>query len=232
MTTLRIAQLAERAGVKASTLRFYEQAGLLAAERSAAGYRLYDEAAVDRLEFIASGKHLGLPLAEIRDLLTGWDDGRCADVRDRLRPLVADRIAEAERRATELDVFTDRLRWALTELDGPPRPGRCDPSCNFQHHQPPAPPIACTLSGPDQAERVRQWQRLLAGATTEVLDGGVLVRLPAESAAAVAELAVAEQRCCPFFAFTLRLTGERVELDVRVPAGAEPLLAELFGRQS
>jgi DNA-binding transcriptional MerR regulator len=39
-----------------------------AAERTPAGYRLYDEAALERLRFIARAKQLGLPLEEIRDL--------------------------------------------------------------------------------------------------------------------------------------------------------------------
>jgi hypothetical protein len=61
MGLYRISELAERTGFSASALRFYEQAGLLSAsERSAGGYRLYDQAAVERLAFIARAKQLGL----------------------------------------------------------------------------------------------------------------------------------------------------------------------------
>ncbi|MFI0729343.1 MerR family transcriptional regulator [Streptomyces sp. NPDC021225] len=56
---MRISQLAERSGVPATTLRYYESAGLLAADRSPADYRLYGEEAVERLAFIGSAKHLG-----------------------------------------------------------------------------------------------------------------------------------------------------------------------------
>ncbi|MFE1555035.1 MerR family DNA-binding transcriptional regulator [Streptomyces sp. NPDC058734] len=59
MSTLRISQLAERSGVPASTLRFYETAGLLPAERTASGYRQYGPDAVERLAFISSAKLLG-----------------------------------------------------------------------------------------------------------------------------------------------------------------------------
>ncbi len=69
MNTYRISELARRTGVPASTLRFYEQAGLLPAERTGSGYRMYGEDAVARLELIASAKQLGLPLEEIRELL-------------------------------------------------------------------------------------------------------------------------------------------------------------------
>lgn len=248
---MRISQLAERVGVKPTTLRFYEQAGLLPAARSESGYRLYDDVAVQRLG-IAAGKHLGLPLEEIRDLLAVWEDGLCADVRARLRPMLAARIAEAEQRAAELAAFTDRLRGALAEVDGPVRPGRCDPGCGFLHHhgerRAPVPvefsvrrpagststaskpvPITCSLTGGDQAERIQQWQRLLAGAVREGIDSGLLVRLSAELAGQVAELAAAEQRCCAFFAFTLRLADGGLELEVRAPAEAAPMLAEVFG---
>ncbi|MGU3500710.1 MerR family DNA-binding transcriptional regulator [Mycobacterium sp. C31M] len=43
MTDMRISQLAARSGVPATTLRYYESAGLLRAGRTAAGYRIYDE---------------------------------------------------------------------------------------------------------------------------------------------------------------------------------------------
>ncbi|HEX8005586.1 MAG TPA: MerR family transcriptional regulator, partial [Trebonia sp.] len=69
MALMRISQLAERNGVLATTLRFYEDAGLLPADRTAAGYRVYGEDALDRLRFISMGKYLGLSLKEIGELL-------------------------------------------------------------------------------------------------------------------------------------------------------------------
>ena len=50
--SMRISQLAARTGVPTSTLRYYESAGLLPADRASNGYRVYGEAAVDRLAFI------------------------------------------------------------------------------------------------------------------------------------------------------------------------------------
>lgn len=94
---------------------------------------------------------------------------------------------------------------------------------------PEPPPIACTLTGADQAERVAQWQRLLAGARWENIDGGLRFHLSAELAGPVAELAAAEQHCCVFFDFTVRLAGGGLRLEVRAPAEAAALLAEVFG---
>ncbi|MGE5290908.1 MAG: MerR family transcriptional regulator [Micromonosporaceae bacterium] len=247
MTRYRISELAGRTGTRPSTLRFYEQAGLLRADRSEAGYRLYGDDAVERLGFIASGKYLGLPLEEIRELLGVWQDSMCADVRRRLRPMLEARIADAEQRASGLSAFIARLGRALAEVDGPPLQGRCEPGCGCLHHPhdaaaapaTPSPrrqepghapvPIACTLADADRADRIKQWRRLLAHARRrEPIDGGFRIHLPSTVAGQAAELAAAEQQCCAFFAFTLRLTGAELLFEVRAPDEAAPLLARLF----
>ncbi len=246
MACYRISELAERTGTPPSTLRFYDRAGLLPAQRSPSGYRLYGDSAVERLAFIASGKQLGLPLADIRGLLAVWADGLCGDVRGHLRPLLAARIAGAEQQAAGLEAATARLREALAALDGPASPGRCAPGCGCGQHQrdsaaDPAgaaagcgqdgsPEIACTLAADDRADRFGQWQRLLALATRrEPTAGGYRIHLPAAVAGPAAELAAAEQQCCAFFGFTLHLAGAGLVLEVRAPAEAAPLLAGLFG---
>jgi DNA-binding transcriptional MerR regulator len=69
MDTLTIGRLADRAGVHVETIRYYERRGLLAEPaRSGAGYRLYDEQDLWRLEFIARAKRLGFTLGEISEL--------------------------------------------------------------------------------------------------------------------------------------------------------------------
>lgn len=129
---MRISQLAARTGVPATTLRFYEGAGLLNAQRSPAGYRMYGAEAVDQLAFIAAAKHLGLDLEEIAELLRVRQAGACAQVKAELRPMITARIAEAERRAAELAAFTASLHRALDHLDElPDRAQPCDPQCTF-----------------------------------------------------------------------------------------------------
>ncbi|MFI6348131.1 MerR family transcriptional regulator [Streptomyces sp. NPDC050560] len=129
---MRISQLAERCGVPATTLRFYEAAGLLSAGRTPGGYRVYGEDAVERLAFIGAGKRLGLALEEIGELLAVWEGGVCARVKAGLRPRVVARLAEAERRNAELGAFAASLHAALGRLDSlPERAGRCDAECGF-----------------------------------------------------------------------------------------------------
>lgn len=81
---MTIGKLAKRAEVSADTIRFYEDEGLLLpATKTEAGYRLYDEDAVRRLDFIRHAQQCGMTLAEIRQLLElkADDSSCCSDVR-------------------------------------------------------------------------------------------------------------------------------------------------------
>ena len=236
MTTYQISELASRTGTTPATLRFYEQEGLLPAARSAAGYRVYGEDAVERLEFIADAKRLGLPLGDIRELLAAWDEGECAILRDRLRPLLEARIAGAQRQADEAAALMGRLTAALSNMAAPPVAGRCDPGCCLAApgeaaDGDPAPVIDCCLLPPDsQARRLAEWRDLLAHARQrEPIDGGARVRLPVSAAARAAALAAAEVQCCPFFGFTLHFAGGEALLDVRAPADRLSALSALVG---
>ncbi|MHB1138158.1 MAG: MerR family transcriptional regulator [Microthrixaceae bacterium] len=72
MRTLTIGELATEGGVGIETVRYYERRGLLREPaRTAAGYRQYDEAALQRLVWIRRAKDLGFTLAEIAELLDG-----------------------------------------------------------------------------------------------------------------------------------------------------------------
>ena len=71
MGYLRIGELAHRTGTSAETLRFYESKDLIVApRRSDAGYRLYTQADVARVDFIVKSKRLGFSLKEIEELLS------------------------------------------------------------------------------------------------------------------------------------------------------------------
>jgi MerR family transcriptional regulator, copper efflux regulator len=126
----RIAEVADRTGFSTPTLRYYEEIGLLPpAERNAAGYRLYDDRAVERLRFVARAKRLGCTLEEITELAEAWDRDECAPVKHRLRGLVAEKLTEVEERLAELRALRAELRAAAEVLDTAPLDGPCDETC-------------------------------------------------------------------------------------------------------
>lgn len=123
---MRIGELAQRAGVTAKTLRFYERIALLPApQRTPSGYRDDDEVAVDRLRFIKAAQAAGLTLAEIATVITAREQTGppCGHV----AALLDAHAAELDRRIGELTALRDevrRLHDRARALD----PAACDDS--------------------------------------------------------------------------------------------------------
>lgn len=238
MTAMRISELSRRSGVPASTLRYYGQLGLLPADRTAAGYRLYDEDAHQRLLFIEAAKRLQLSLPAIADLLAVWQSDACRAVKDQLRPLLGERLAEANTAIAELQSLRNQLVSAQTRLDElPDRDHRCDPNCAFllDVHEPvsslplvDSPPSAsCSLDDHDYRARIAAWHDLLADAQVAYTADGFIATLAIDQAPAMTDLIVAERSCCSFLQFTATFTGANVRLTVTGPADTQPLIVEL-----
>jgi len=108
---LTIGQVATRAGVRASAIRYYESRGLLPAAARAAGKRVYDVSVLDRLAVIELAKLAGFNLDQIAAALSSVADGEPgAEWRS---------LAQARRR--ELDEEFRRLalmKHVLTRLTG------------------------------------------------------------------------------------------------------------------
>ena len=90
---LTIGDLAARAGVRTSTLRYYEDEGLLAPAGRVSGHRRYDAGAVEALTVIRFCRALGFSLDEIRTLLTVPRGSR---KKTRWRGLVEEKLAELD----------------------------------------------------------------------------------------------------------------------------------------
>lgn len=113
---MRIGQVAEALGLPTRTIRFYERRGLLPdPERSANGYRVYQDATIERLRFIKSAQAAGLTLAEIGSVIDVRDggDAPCEHVEGLLRSKLEDvetRRRELETLEGELNVLLERSR--------------------------------------------------------------------------------------------------------------------------
>ena len=109
---MKIAELARRAGVATSAVRFYEEMGVLpAAARLANGYREYDVADLARLRLVVALRRLGLAPVDAGRLATVCVERGEID-RD-LMPLIASQREAIERQRADLD----RLDSELTDLE-------------------------------------------------------------------------------------------------------------------
>lgn len=149
MNHLNIGEAAAAAGVTPKMIRHYESIGLLPkAQRTEAGYRLYDDDSLARLGFIARAKQLGCSLDEITDLVGIWDGERCGPIQKRFHDLVTTKLAAAERQIAELTALADQLRDAAAQLAGPAIDGPCDEGCACVALDRVLAPVALTSKAP------------------------------------------------------------------------------------
>jgi MerR family redox-sensitive transcriptional activator SoxR len=116
---MTIGELAARAGLTASTIRYYEEIRLLPRPARASGRRVFDESTLDRLLVIAFAKEAGFSLREIRQLFDGFASDTPAGVR--WKKLASAKLAEMEALAARIETMKLMLREALrcgcVELD-------------------------------------------------------------------------------------------------------------------
>lgn len=113
---MKIGEVAERSGVSVRALRYYEEQGLLHADRTPAGQRLYQESDVDRVRLYQQFYAAGLTSSNIAQLLPCIDSGH----------------TDAEQRAmlrTQRTRIQDRINELTAVL------ARLDELINTAHHQ-------------------------------------------------------------------------------------------------
>jgi DNA-binding transcriptional MerR regulator len=105
MSELDIGEVARQSGLPASTLRFYEEKGLIAPVRRSGQRRVYAAKVLERLALIALGRTAGFSLDEIGKMLT--PQGAHID-----RALLLAKADELERTIKQLSAVRDGLRHA------------------------------------------------------------------------------------------------------------------------
>jgi Cu(I)-responsive transcriptional regulator len=116
-----IGEASKRTGVSAKMIRHYEAIGLLpAADRTFAGYRIYDDADLHRIRFIKRGRGLGFAMKEIARLLGLWDDRARSSAE--VKTLALAHIAELDAKIAEMEAMRSTLRDLAERCHGDDRP--------------------------------------------------------------------------------------------------------------
>jgi MerR family redox-sensitive transcriptional activator SoxR len=110
---LTIGEVSRRSGVAASALRFYENRGLIASERSGSGHRRFRRPVLRRIAFIVFAQRIGLTLEEIGSELAKLPGDHAPTRRDWSR-LSSGWSSRVDERIAELQ----RLKAGLTECIG------------------------------------------------------------------------------------------------------------------
>lgn len=108
MTHLTIGEVARRTGAATTTLRYYEQIGLVPAPARSGGQRRYDDSILSRLEVIALCKSAGFSLEEIRLLFADDAPGRPVS-----RALAEAKLGEIDAQMESLARARGVIEWGM-----------------------------------------------------------------------------------------------------------------------
>ncbi|MEW9267596.1 MerR family transcriptional regulator [Kineococcus endophyticus] len=123
---MRIGEVAQRSGVSVRALRYYEEQGLLHAERSPGGQRHYPASAVDRVRFIQNLYAAGLGSKAVLRILPCMDHGVLTDeMQDRLLAERARVQAQLDELTATRDKLDDVIRAGQAYRADPSAPTRC-----------------------------------------------------------------------------------------------------------
>jgi DNA-binding transcriptional MerR regulator len=107
---MQIGELAERAGTSPRTLRYYEAHGLVRAQRSPNGYRVYDEAELRVVREIRALLDVGFGLDDVRPFVA------CLRAGNTSGDVCPDSVLVLRRKITEVDAVIDRLGAVRQQL--------------------------------------------------------------------------------------------------------------------
>jgi DNA-binding transcriptional MerR regulator len=120
---MRIGELGERADLSAKTLRYYEDVGILPDPgRTSAGYRDYDQSALERLRFIKAAQAVGFTLGEIREVLAFADRGEAPCLH--VTHLMEERIRNLSQHIRGLEEMRGQLKRLVGRAKTLPAPQR------------------------------------------------------------------------------------------------------------
>lgn len=117
---MNVRDAAERSGLPAKTVRYYDDIGLVVPDRRDNGYRDYDSRAVQKLAFLKRARQLGFPIEDCRQLLSLYEDKARASAD--VKALAEQHLAEIDKRLGELEHLRDTLKHLVHACRGDDRP--------------------------------------------------------------------------------------------------------------
>ena len=118
---MNIGEVAERSGLPAKTIRYYEDVGLIPRPgRSDAGYRQYTERDLATLRFVQRARSLGFSVKEVGALLTLWFDPSRASAE--VKAVASTHLDDIDRKIAELKAMRRTLVHLVERCHGDDRP--------------------------------------------------------------------------------------------------------------
>lgn len=117
---MNIGAASRQSGLPSKTIRYYEEIGLLTADRALNGYRDYSTEDVHRLRFLQRARGLGFSVEECRELLSLYSDRERAS--SDVKTIAKEKLAEIDRKIQELTGLRLMLGHLVDNCHGDARP--------------------------------------------------------------------------------------------------------------
>ncbi|MBL0933221.1 MAG: Cu(I)-responsive transcriptional regulator [Rhizobiaceae bacterium] len=117
---MNIGAASRQSGLPSKTIRYYEEIGLLTADRALNGYRDYSTEDVHRLRFLQRARGLGFSVEECRELLSLYSDRERAS--SDVKAIAKEKLAEIDRKIEELTGLRLMLGHLVDNCHGDARP--------------------------------------------------------------------------------------------------------------
>lgn len=116
-----ISEAAEKSGISAKMIRYYEKTGLVPpAQRADSGYRKYSDKAIHRLQFVRRARDLGFSVKDIEELLALWSDQNRASAD--VKKLAEGHVHALREKMDEIQKMVDTLQHLIECCHGDDRP--------------------------------------------------------------------------------------------------------------
>lgn len=117
---MNIGTASDYSGLPPKTIRYYEEIGLIIADRAQNGYRDYTQADIHKLAFLHRARGLGFSIEECRQLLALYEDTSRASAE--VKALAEQKVSEIDRKMQELRELRQTLGHLIKNCHGDDRP--------------------------------------------------------------------------------------------------------------